>query len=194
MNMGSYFRIRIDDLPAEVDALKDFCILSGETLTPVLQASARASSVHDRILLISTLGQSTPLASIAPRTNHTGHVSQDLYAFGPGCLELLIYNQAHEFWGTFSVDAQDTYTLTRLGQTLLQFYGDRESRCLTAVQDSETVALLNRIDDYSTQYLEVGVFPQIDSILILLCFLGTAIFNPGGDLSGSEMNMSKSSG
>lgn len=198
MDAGSHFRVRIEELPIEADALNDFSILSRETLTPVFHASVGVSPAQGRMLLISKVGQCTLLASAIPRTHHAGHVSPDFCTSESGCVELLIRNQANDFWGTFSVESPDSYALTHLGQSLLKFYGDRESRSLRAIHGSEIVAQLDRIDEGQKQYLDVGLSPHVDPILILLCFLGTAIFNPGGDLNGtdveSEMHTSKSFG
>mmetsp|Transcript_80292 Transcript_80292/g.236156 ORF Transcript_80292/g.236156 Transcript_80292/m.236156 type:complete len:476 (+) Transcript_80292:71-1498(+) len=172
----AFFSIRAEQLPAEFGKVGDFDVLRGALLKPVFHGSVRLLDRGRRVFVLSATATDTLLASCRPSPGSCSIV--DGYAVEP-CSELQIRNKDNIVWGTTAPRAQDSYGVFQGEKQVFSLEGDQEAGRLIAYLEGEPIAHAAR--SASCEYLEVGVKPHIDPILMLIVFLSVVIFNPEED-------------
>jgi len=170
----AFFLIAADRLPAEVGTVGDFEILRGVSHEPSFYASvACAPPTGKRVFALAAAGRPSALSSCAPSPGACPMVGGQ--AMEP-CSELQIRNQDNIIWGTLTPRGADRYSVHRGKEQVLTLVGDQDSGRLVVYLEDEPVAHAAR--SQGSEYLEVGVKPTIDPILMLTCILAVVIFNP----------------
>jgi len=169
-NIQAYFCIPAEHLytVADSESTGSFDILRGGPMEPVFAASVRPYGSCPRALLLSAATmRERPLASCAATS------SRALYH----CAELELRGQDNRFWGTLIAQGSDIYSVYQSGtRQVLVLEGDQANGRLVVWLGDEVVAHAARGPD--GEHLEVGVRPQIDPVLMLICVLAVVIFNP----------------
>lgn len=175
---GTHFTIPVMDIPKASGALK---IYHGEPAKPALSAILLQPSQGPRRLLLSPLLQAASPAEEAAAARAAAHAALASCAPRGGrepCAELDICGKDNRPWGAIVFKGDGTYSLFRDKNTLaLTFQEDRQSGRLLAFAQDEAVAVAQ--SSAESDVVEVGVMPDIDPILILVCVLGVLIFDLG---------------
>lgn len=175
---GSHFTIRVAEIPKASGALK---IYQGEPPKPVLSAILLQPSQGPRRLMLSPLLQaSSPSEEAAAARAASAAAFASCAPLGgrEPCAELDICGKDGRPWGAIVFKGDGTYSLFRDKTTLaLTFQEDRYTGRLLAFAEDEAVAAAQPCAE--SDDVEVGVKPDIDPILILVCVLGVLIFDLG---------------
>jgi len=167
-----YFTIRAEDIynVVEGEATGNFDI-SAEG-TSIFAASVLPWGAAPRALLIcSAACRGEPLASCAPTLSSYSGATVDI------CSELEIRSRDNTLWGTLSPHGADSYAVLSGHRRVLSLFGDQDTgRLLVKIPSNEVVAHAAR--DAVGQVLELGMRPEIDPVLMLICILSVVIFNP----------------
>jgi len=138
----------------------------------IIAASVLPWGAAPRALLIcSAARRGEPLASCAPSMTSYGGAAVEI------CSKLEIRSKDNTLWGTLSPQGSDSYTVMSAHRRVLSLFGDQDTgRLLVKIPTDEVVAHAAR--DAAGQVLELGMRPEIDPILMIVCILSIVVFNP----------------
>lgn len=167
-----YFIIQTEDLfsVVEGEATGNFDIsCEGK---PMFAASVLPWGAAPRALLIcSAARRGEPLASCAPTLSSYTSATEEI------CSKLEIRRRDNSLFGTLSPHGADSYAVLSGHRRVLSLFGDQDTgRLLVKIPTNEVVAHAAR--DPQGQVLEVGMRPEIDPVLMIICMLSVVIFNP----------------
>jgi len=167
-----YFTIRAEDIynVVEGEVTGNFDIsCEGQ---PIFAASVLPWGVAPRALLIcSAARRGEPLTSCAPALSSYSGATEKI------CSKLEIRSKDNTVWGTLSPHGANSYAVFSGHRHVLSLFGDQDTgRLLVKISTNEVVAHAAR--DAVGQVLELGMRPEIDPILIIVCMLSVVIFNP----------------
>lgn len=175
-NLESFFAIPAIQLPADCGSIGEFDILRGSSRKAILHGSVQFTDAGLRWVGLSTPGKSGLLASCWPSPGSCPIV--DGREVEP-CAEVQICNKAGDIWGTLSPKFQDSYGIYKGDSRVLTLAGDRPAGRLAIFLDSEPLAHAAR--GRTGEYLEIGIKPPCDPILMLICLLAVVVLNPEQD-------------
>lgn len=167
--IDTYFTISTDSLQniAESDdATGDFEVLrGGSRQEPLWVVSVLPWGSAPRALVIyDARNRGECLAACAPSVVNSGS-------------ELEIRDQDGRIWGTLSPQGSDTYAVFQgPGRPVLNLLGNQDTGQLMVKIGEEIVA--HAAHNGQKKQVEIGVRPQVDPVLMLVCVLGVLIFNP----------------
>jgi len=132
---------------------------------PLFAASVLPWGSSPRALVMYAVGnRGELLASCAPSVIHAGS-------------ELEIRDQDSRVWGTLSPQGSDTYAVFQgRGRRVLNLLGNQETGQLMVKLGEEVVA--HAAHNGAKKQVEIGVRPQVDPVLMLVCVIAVLIFNP----------------
>jgi len=132
---------------------------------PLLKASVLPWGSSPRSLGIYAVGKRGQiLASCAPSMVNSGS-------------ELQIRDQDGRIWGTLSARASNAYSVFQFhGQHVLDLFGNHDTGQLMVKIGEEVVA--HAVHNGPKKEFEIGIRPQVDPVLMLVCVLAVLIFNP----------------
>lgn len=167
-----YFSIQTEDLYSVVEdeATGNFDIsYEGK---PIFAASVLPWGAAPRALLICLAARrGEPLASCAPTLSSYSSAAEEI------CSQLEIRRRDNTVFGTLSPHGADSYAVLSGHRRVLSLFGDQDTgRLLVKIPTNEVVAHAAR--DALGQALEVGMRPEVDPILMIICMLSVVIFNP----------------
>lgn len=173
-HMEAYFRVPIAFLPAEAGSTGDFDILRGVSQETAFRASVAATPpIGKRVFSLSVPGRDGHLATISPAPGASSMLGGQVVE---PCSMLQIQGKDGGVWGTLQPMDTDRYSVQKAGERLLTMEGNQEDGCLVVFLEGEPIAHAAR--SHGSKFLEVGVKPSIDPILMLACILAVVIFNP----------------
>jgi len=137
----------------------------GGALEPLFAASVLPWGSSPRALVIYAVGnRGELLASCAPSVVNP-------------CSELEIRDQDSRVWGTLSPQGSDTYAVFQgHGRRVLNLLGNQDTGQLMVKLGEEVVA--HAAHNGPKKQVEIGIRPQVDPVLMLVCVLAVLIFNP----------------
>lgn len=173
-HMEAYFRVPIAQMPVESTSTGDFDIIRGVSQETAFRASVVTTPpIGKRVLSLSVPGRDVHLATLSPAPGACSVVGGQVVE---PCSALQLRSKDGSVWGTLLSNGEDRYSVHRAGEQLLMLEGNQEEGCLVVFLEGEPIAHAARSD--GSKYLEVGVKPSVDPILMLACILAVVIFDP----------------
>jgi len=173
-NVEPFFVVSVDQLPAEVGSIGDFQILRGAMSEVAFKGSVTTTPpMRKRVFTLSLPGARGHLASCSPSPGACSVVGGIIVE---PSTELQLRNKDNIIWGTLAPKGGDHYSVCRGSEQVLALEGDQEQGRLIVFIEGEPVA--HAAKSPFGEHLEIGVKPNIDPVLMLLCVLSVVIFNP----------------
>jgi len=165
-----YFTIRAKELQILADgegASGTFDVFRGigGVAEPVWRVSVMPWGSSPRALLIYAVERAGEMMACSAPTSADNDV------------ELEIFDQHAQSWGTLIAQGGDNYVVRQAGQRqVLSLLGNQDTGQLQVKIGDEVVAISAHNDAH--MQVEVGIKPEVDPILMLISILSVLIFNP----------------
>jgi len=172
--MEPFFVVPVDQLYGDNGNTFDFKISTGALGEVAFKGSVTSTPpMRKRVLTLSLPGARGHLATCSPSPGACAVVGGILVE---PSTELQLRNRDNIVWGTLAPRGSDRYVVYRGSELVLTMEGDQEAGRLIVVLEGEAIA--HAAKSQFGEYLEIGVKPNIDPVLMLLCMMSVVIFNP----------------